>query len=73
MQRLRRLAKLRRETVTDLVVALLHRSVEDVSLTSQDYEQIARETRQAERKLRGIIDDPNPKGSKGGAPPDLEG
>lgn len=61
LQRLRRLAKQRRETVTDLVLTLLHRAVENVSLTSQDYEQIARETRKAERRLRGLPDDPDPK------------
>lgn len=47
MQRLRRLAAQRGESVTTVVEALVTHHTRDVTLTPEDYEQIARETREA--------------------------
>ncbi len=48
MQRLRRLAAQRGETVTTVVEAMVMKKTRDVVLTPEDYEQIARETRAAQ-------------------------
>ncbi len=48
MQRLRRLAMERGETVTTVVEAMVMKMTRDVILTPEDYEQIARETRAAQ-------------------------
>lgn len=47
MQRLRRLARERRTTVTQVVEAAVTEQTRDVVLAPEDYEQIAQETRQA--------------------------
>lgn len=49
MQRLRRLAADRGETVTTAVEAMVTAQTRDVVLTPEDYEQIARETRAAQK------------------------
>jgi hypothetical protein len=48
MQRLRRLAAERGETVTTVVETMVTAQTRDVVLTPDDYEQIARETRAAQ-------------------------
>ena len=48
MQRLRRLAAARGETVTAVVEAMATAQTRDVVLTPEDYEQIAEETRKAQ-------------------------
>jgi predicted DNA-binding protein len=48
MQRLRRLAAERGETVTTVIESLVTAQTREVVLTPEDYEQIARETRQAQ-------------------------
>jgi len=50
MQRLRRLAMERGDTVTTVVEAMVTKMTRDVILTPEDYEQIARETRAAQRR-----------------------
>ena len=47
MQRVRRLAQERRQTVTQVVEAALTEQTREVVLRPEDYEQIAEETRQA--------------------------
>jgi len=49
MQRLRRLASERGETVTAVVEAMVTAQTRDVVLTPEDYEQIAEETRRAQQ------------------------
>jgi hypothetical protein len=62
MQRLRRLATERGETVTTVIEAMVTAQTREVVLTPEDYEQIAQETRQAQSGRK-----PVPKsGSKGG-------
>lgn len=48
MQRLRRLAVERGETVTTVIEAMVTAQTRDVVLSPEDYEQIAQETRQAQ-------------------------
>lgn len=48
--RIKRLAQQRGETVTDLVLSILNRSVQDVELTPEDYRKIADEIEKASRK-----------------------
>lgn len=48
MQRLRRLAAERGETVTSVVEAMVTAQTREVELAPEDYEQIARETRAAQ-------------------------
>jgi hypothetical protein len=48
MQRLRRLAAERGDTVTTVIESLVTTATRDVVLTPEDYEQIARETREAQ-------------------------
>ena len=48
MQRLRRLAAERGETVTTVIEAIVTAQTRDVVLTPEDYEQIAQETRGAQ-------------------------
>ncbi len=48
MQRLRRLAAERGETVTTVIEAMVTAQTREVVLTPEDYEQIAQETRQAQ-------------------------
>jgi predicted DNA-binding protein len=50
MQRLRRLAAERGETVTTVVEAMVTAQTRSVELTPEDYEQIARETRAAQSR-----------------------
>lgn len=50
MQRLRRLAADRGETVTTVIEAMVTAQTRPVVLTPEDYEQIARETRAAQGK-----------------------
>lgn len=50
MQRLRRLAAARGESVTAVVEAAVAKATRDVVLTPEDYEQIARETRRAAQR-----------------------
>ena len=50
MQRLRRLARERGETVTNVVEGMVTAQTRDVVLTPEDYEQIAMETRLAQFK-----------------------
>lgn len=52
--RLKRLARQYGFSVTDLVLLILNRETKNVVLTSEDYEEIAQQTRDAERKLRGL-------------------
>jgi len=47
MQRLRRLAAERGETVTTVIEAMVTAQTRDIVLSPEDYEQIAQETRQA--------------------------
>ncbi len=62
MQRLRRLATERGETVTTVIEAMVTAQTREVVLSPEDYEQIAQETRQAQSGRK-----PVPKsGSKGG-------
>jgi len=49
MQRLRRLAAERGDTVTTVIESLVTTATRDVVLTPEDYEQIARETREAQQ------------------------
>ncbi len=49
MQRLRRLAAERGETVTGVIDAMVTAQTREVVLTPEDYEQIARETRAAQK------------------------
>jgi len=49
MQRLRRLAAERGDTVTTVIEQLVTTATRDVVLTPEDYEQIARETREAQQ------------------------
>ena len=48
MQRLRRLAAERGETVTTVIEGIVTTQTREVVLTPEDYEQIAQETRQAQ-------------------------
>jgi hypothetical protein len=50
MQRLRRLAAQRGETVTTVIESMVMVQTRDVELTPEDYEQIARETREAQSR-----------------------
>ena len=52
MQRVRRLAAERGETVTAVVEAAVTAQTRKVSLTPEDYDQIARETREATARSR---------------------
>jgi hypothetical protein len=52
MQRLRRLAAERGDTVTTVVEAMVTAQTRSVELTPEDYEQIARETRAAQSGKR---------------------
>jgi hypothetical protein len=49
MQRLRRLAAERGTTVTEVIEGLVVAATREVVLTPEDYEQIARETREAQQ------------------------
>lgn len=49
-RRLRKFAKLLNVTLTDVVVMILTKETAGVELTPEDYEQIARDTRSAQRK-----------------------
>ena len=48
-RKLEKLAKTRKESLTDLVVWLLNKATENVELTSRDYAEITEEVRRAER------------------------
>lgn len=50
MQRLRRLAAERGETVTTVIEAMVTAQTRKVELTPEDYEQIAKETRAAQKR-----------------------
>lgn len=49
-RRLRKMAELLGATITDVVVMILSKETNSVELTPEDYEQIARDTRAAQRK-----------------------
>lgn len=50
MQRLRRLANERGETVTTVIESMVTAQTRKIELTPEDYEQIARETRAAQKR-----------------------
>jgi predicted DNA-binding protein len=50
MQRLRRLASERGETVTTVIESMVTAQTRKIELTPEDYEQIARETRAAQKR-----------------------
>lgn len=50
--RLRKIAAQKKMTMTEYVLELLGRETRHITLTSEDYEKIAKETRRAEEKLR---------------------
>lgn len=54
MARLRNLARARKTTVTSVVEDLIYTATKDVSLSPEDYELIAQETRKALQKRGGI-------------------
>ena len=62
MQRLRRLALERNETVTAVLMAWLEAETKNVSLTPEDHEQIARETRAAMRRSKSTRKGESPRG-----------
>lgn len=47
--RLRKLAKLRKQTLTSLIESLISDAVSDIELSAEDYEKIAQEIRDYER------------------------
>ena len=49
-RRLRKLAKMLKVTLTDVVVMVLSRETNHIELTPEDYEEIARATRAAQRQ-----------------------
>lgn len=50
--KLKKLAATHKLKVTDIVLQILNRETSIISLTSQDYEIIRRETKKAEERLR---------------------
>lgn len=50
--KLKKLAAQHKLKVTDIVLQILNRETSIISLTSQDYEIIKRETKKAEERLR---------------------
>ena len=55
MQRLRRLAAERGETVTTVIEGIVTTQTREVVLTPEDYEQIAQETRQAQSGRKAAV------------------
>lgn len=49
-RRLRKMAKLLGVTLTDVIVMIISKETANIELTPEDYEQIARDTRAAQRK-----------------------
>ena len=51
-KRLQKLAKQRKITIKDLILEILNRETINTILTPEDYEQIAKETRQASERYK---------------------
>ena len=51
-ERLRKLARKNKMSITDYVLQIITLETKHITLTAEDYERIAKQTREAERRLR---------------------
>lgn len=51
-ERLRKLARKNKMSITDYVLQIITLETKNITLTAEDYERIAQQTREAERRLR---------------------
>ncbi len=51
-ERLRKLARKNKMSITDYVLQIITLETKHITLTAEDYERIAHQTREAERRLR---------------------
>lgn len=51
-ERLRKLARKNKMSITDYVLQIITLETKNITLTAEDYERIAKQTREAERRLR---------------------